>query len=75
METNMQIAEQICLVLGLGVVCFSYLSYWRRTGDARGILAFWRKGMALDVREFKMQRVGICLLLLAVVLRFTGALV
>ena len=71
----MQIAELICLMLGLGVVAFSYLRYWRRTGDARGIMTFWRKGMALDIREFKLQRAGLCLLLVAVVLRFTGALV
>ena len=42
----MQIAEQLLLVAGLAIVAFSYLSYWRRTGDARGVLAFWRKGMA-----------------------------
>ncbi len=71
----MQIAELICLGLGLAIVAFSYLSYWRRTGDARGVMTFWRKGMALDVREFKMQRAGLCLLLVAVALRFTGALV
>lgn len=71
----MQIAEQVLLMLGLATVAFSYLSYWRRTGDARGVLMFWRKGMALDVREFKLQRAGLCLLLVAVVLRFTGALV
>lgn len=71
----MQIIEQICLVLGLVMVGYSYLGYWRRTGDARGVLAFWRRGMALNIREFKLQRAGLCLLLLAVVLRFTGALV
>lgn len=71
----MYIAESIFLMLGLAVVAFSYLSYWRRTGDARGVLTFWRKGMAMDVREFKLQRAGLCLLLVAVVLRFTGALV
>ncbi|MGB2248500.1 MAG: hypothetical protein ACPH3N_12555 [Alcanivorax sediminis] len=71
----MQIAEQILLLAGLAIVAFSYLTYWRRTGDARGVLMFWRKGMTLDVREFKLQRAGLCLLLVAVVLRFTGALV
>lgn len=71
----MQIAEQILLLAGLAIVAFSYLTYWRRTGDARGVLMFWRKGMILDVREFKLQRAGLCLLLVAVVLRFTGALV
>ncbi|MCK0153481.1 hypothetical protein MWU49_07195 [Alcanivorax sp. S6407] len=71
----MQIAEQILLLAGLAIVAFSYLSYWRRTGDARGVLMFWRKGMAMDVREFKLQRAGLALLLVAVVLRFSGALV
>lgn len=71
----MQIAEQICLVLGLAIVAFSYLTYWRRTGDARGVMTFWRKRMTLDIREFKLQRAGLCLLVVAVVLRFTGALV
>ncbi len=71
----MQIAEQILLLAGLAIVAFSYLGYWRRTGDARGVLMFWRKGMAMDVREFKLQRAGLALLLVAVVLRFSGALV
>lgn len=68
-------AEQLALILGLVMVTASYTRYWQRTRDTRGLLIFWRKELALSRGEFKWQRAGIALLLLAVVLRFSAALI
>jgi hypothetical protein len=67
-------AEKIALVAGLLVVMMAYARYWQRTRDTRGLLTFWRREMTLTVSEFKWQRAGIALLLVAVVLRFTQSL-
>ncbi|AFT69165.1 hypothetical protein B5T_00881 [Alloalcanivorax dieselolei B5] len=66
--------ETTLLTLGLLIVLGTYAHYWRRTGDWRGVARFWARGMALSVAEFKAQRVGVLLLLLAVVIRFARAL-
>ncbi|MCG8393922.1 MAG: hypothetical protein MI745_12640 [Pseudomonadales bacterium] len=68
-------AEKIALISGLMVVLITYARYWQRTGDTRGLLVFWRREMALSVSEFKWQRAGITLLLVAVALRFVQALI
>lgn len=67
-------AEKIALIVGLCLVMYAYFCYWRRTGDGQGLVMFWRRAMALNVVEFKLQRGGIALLLVAVVLRFVQAL-
>ncbi|MGB2336757.1 MAG: hypothetical protein ACPH5V_05565 [Alcanivorax sp.] len=67
-------AEKIALIVGLCLVMYAYFRYWRRTGDGQGLVMFWRRAMALNVVEFKLQRGGIALLLVAVVLRFVQAL-
>jgi hypothetical protein len=67
-------AEKITLIAGLCVVLYAYLRYWQRTRDTRGLLTNWRREMTLTVSEFKWQRAGIALLLVAVALRFTQSL-
>ena len=67
-------AEKIALIVGLCLVMYAYFRYWRRTGDGQGLVMFWRRAMALNVVEFKLQRGGIALLPVAVVLRFVQAL-
>lgn len=63
------------LIAGLVLVVLAYARYWRRTGDGRGLLLFWQRKLALSVAEFRLQRAGIGLLLIAVVLRFIGAFI
>lgn len=67
-------AEKMALIAGLCVVLYAYLRYWQRTRDTRGLLVFWRREMTLTVSEFKWQRAGVALLLVAVALRFVQAL-
>ena len=67
-------AKKTALIAGLCFVAYAYLRYWRRTGDGQGLVMFWRRAMALNTVEFKLQRGGVALLLAAVALRFTQAL-
>ncbi len=70
----MQYLQGVLLALGLLLVLLAYGQYIRRTGDWGGVLRFWRRGMALSVTEFKIQRAGLMVLILAVVLRFMSVL-
>ncbi len=70
----MQYLQGALLALGLILVLIAYGHYIRRTGDWGGVLRFWRRGMALSLVEFKIQRAGLMVLVLAVVLRFMSVL-
>ncbi|WP_251977830.1 hypothetical protein [Salinicola avicenniae] len=62
--------ENGMLLLGLMVVCLSYLHYVRRTHDLRGVLLFWQRRMALTPGEFKLQRAGIVVLFVGILIRY-----
>ncbi|MGA1206670.1 MAG: hypothetical protein EBS77_02505 [Gammaproteobacteria bacterium] len=62
--------EQALLLIGLCIVCLSLLRYWRRTGDWKAIAFFWQKRMVLERNEFLINRVGLSLMILGVVIRF-----
>ncbi|MFP1681324.1 hypothetical protein ACLD0W_02370 [Alloalcanivorax sp. C16-1] len=62
--------QSVLLLLGLALVLFAYGHYIHRTGDWGGVLRFWTRGMTLSVAEFKIQRAGLLVLILAVVVRF-----
>lgn len=70
----MQYLQGALLALGMVLVLVAYSQYIRRTGDWVGVLRFWRRGMALSVAEFKIQRAGLMVMILAVVLRFVSVL-
>lgn len=66
----MERMENGVLLVGLLVVCVSYLHYVIRTHDLRGILLFWQRRMALSPGEFKWQRAGIVVLFAGIVVRY-----
>jgi hypothetical protein len=70
----MQYLQGALLALGLLLVLVAYGQYIRSTGDWGGVLRFWRRSMALSVTEFKIQRAGLLVMILAVVLRFVAVL-
>ncbi|MBL7250461.1 hypothetical protein ACLD02_04490 [Alloalcanivorax sp. C16-2] len=70
----MQYLQGALLLGGLLLVALAYGRYIRRTGDWSGVLRFWARGMALSVVEFKIQRAGLMVLMLAVVVRFCQVL-
>lgn len=66
--------ENLLLMLGLLIVLIAYGRYIYRTRDARGVLMFWARRLALSPLEFRLQRGGIVLMLLGVVLRYLNIL-
>lgn len=62
--------ENLLLLAGLVIVLVAYGRYIRRTQDVRGVLMFWTRRLALSPLEFRLQRGGIVLMLLGVVLRY-----
>ncbi|MBL4714920.1 MAG: hypothetical protein RH947_06805 [Alcanivorax sp.] len=70
----MQYLQAALFALGVVLVLVAYSQYIRRTGDWGGVLRFWRRGMSLSVTEFKIQRAGLMIMILAVVVRFVSVL-
>lgn len=64
--------ETSTLLVGLLIVCLSYLHYVWRTRDLRGVLMFWLRRLALTPTEFKLQRAGIVVLFAGIVLRYVN---
>ena len=62
--------EQALLIIGLLVVLVSFHRYWRRTGDWKAIVFFWQKRMILERSEFLINRAGISIMILGVLVRF-----
>ena len=54
---------------GLGVYLFSLLMYGKRTSDWNAILRFWQPMIQFSALEFKINRTGLSLMILAVVIR------
>ncbi|WP_204352921.1 hypothetical protein [Salinicola peritrichatus] len=68
----MEWMEKTALLGGLMVVCASYLHYIWRTRDLRGLMLFWLRRMALSPGEFKLQRAGIVILFVGILLRYAN---
>ena len=66
--------ENLLLMLGLLIMLIAYGQYIHRTRDVRGVLMFWIRRLALSPLEFRLQRGGIALMLLGVVLRYLNIL-
>ena len=61
--------ENGALLLGLAVVIASFAVYIRRTGDIKAVIFFWQKRLALTPKEFILNRVGLGLMILGVLVR------
>jgi hypothetical protein len=62
--------EQALLIIGLLVVLVSFHRHWRRTGDWKAIVFFWQKRMILERSEFLINRAGISIMIVGVLVRF-----
>ena len=71
--------EQGSLGLGALIVLLSFALYIKRTDDFKAVIFFWQKRLELTRREFVVNRIGLGLMILGVVVRlvyhtfFTGA--
>lgn len=64
------IAEQLLMLLGLGVFLVSLILYVLRTKDVKSILVFWQATIEFSRQEFIINRTGLSLMVVAVLLRF-----
>lgn len=62
--------EQLLMMMGFGVFLVSLILYVLRTRDIKSILVFWQATIKFTKREFMINRVGLSLMLLAVIVRF-----
>lgn len=64
------IAEQLLMLAGLGVFFVSLVLYVARTKDIKSILVFWQATIQFTKQEFMINRTGLSLMVIAVLLRF-----
>jgi len=61
--------EQGSLGLGALIVLLSFAPYIKRTGDFTAVIFFWQKRLELTRQEFVVNRIGLGLMILGVVVR------
>ncbi|MDA8631457.1 hypothetical protein N9L29_01990 [Litoricolaceae bacterium] len=61
--------EQGSLGLGALIVLLSFAFYIKRTGDCKAVIFFWQKRLELTRQEFVVNRIGLGLMILGVVVR------
>jgi len=61
--------EQGSLGLGGLIVLLSFAFYIKRTGDYKAVIFFWQKRLELTRQEFVVNRIGLGLMILGVVVR------
>ena len=64
------LAGQLLMLAGLGAFVVSLVLYVVRTKDFKSILVFWQATIEFTKQEFIINRVGLSMLVLAVILRF-----
>ena len=61
--------EQGSLGLGVLIVLLSFALYIKRTGDFKAVIFLWQKRLELTRQEFVVNRIGLGLMILGVVVR------
>ena len=61
--------EQGSVGLGALIVVLSFALYIRRTGDFQAVIFFWQKRLKLTRQEFVVNRIGLGLMILGVIVR------
>ncbi len=69
-KMSLVVAEQLLMMVGLGVFIVSLILYVVRTQDIKSVLVFWQATITFTKREFMINRSGLTMMLLAVILRF-----
>lgn len=71
MEMAFVIVEKSILLIGVACVLFSLFEYGKRSHDWKGAVTAFYKRVDMTVSEFKFYKIGVSLLIMAVVLRIT----
>lgn len=64
------VAEQLLMLGGFAVFLVSLVLYVLRTKDVKSILIFWQATIEFTKQEFLINRIGLSMMVLAVLLRF-----
>jgi len=64
------VVEQLLMLGGLGVFLVSLVLYVARTKDFKSILVFWQATIEFTKQEFTINRIGLSMMVLAVLIRF-----
>jgi len=67
---TLAVLEQLLMMVGFGVFLVSLILYVLRTSDVKSILVYWQATINFTKREFMINRVGLSMMLLAVIVRF-----
>lgn len=70
MEVGLFWAEKGMLLLGVLFVLTSVMQYGKRSHDWKGVITMFYKRIPMSVSEYKWYRLGIALLVFAVIVRF-----
>ncbi|MCW8885426.1 MAG: hypothetical protein OQK12_09240 [Motiliproteus sp.] len=66
----LDILEPVLLIGGCLVFLTSIVLFLRRTGNVKAVMMFWQADMVLTHKEFLMNRIGITIMFMGIVLRF-----
>lgn len=69
----LDILEPALLSIGFAVMAFSIMLFIKRTSDYKAVMMFWQAEMALSHREFTLNRIGIIMMFMGVMLRFANS--
>ena len=61
--------EQGALLIGALIVLASFALYVKRTGDVKAVIFFWQKRLQLTRQEFIVNRIGLGIMILGVIVR------
>tara|TARA_R110001583_G_scaffold36062_2_gene118983 strand:+ start:105 stop:332 length:228 start_codon:yes stop_codon:yes gene_type:complete len=66
----LEILETALLSIGFAVLAGSIYLYLKRTSHYKAVLCFWQAEMALNHREFIINRIGLIIMFMGIMLRF-----
>ena len=66
----LEIMETALLSIGFAVMAGSIFLYLKRTSHYKAVLCFWQAEMALSHREFIINRIGLIIMFMGIMLRF-----
>jgi membrane-bound ClpP family serine protease len=69
MDSTLYLLEKILLTLGILVLLTSMVRYGKRTSDWKGVVMMAFKRVPMSAVEFRYYRLGVALVILAVVLK------
>ncbi|WP_178306539.1 hypothetical protein [Vibrio algicola] len=69
METIVLVIEKSFLFVGISLILMSMVQYGKRSQDWKGLATIFYKRVEMSVGEFKYYKLGVSLVVFAVVLR------